>query len=69
LAIVLAQPLSALLTGAVGVALLQSPMDYAFSLEGLLIWLVTVLVLSALASYLPARRANRLTIREVLAYE
>ena len=36
---------------------------------GYLIWLVVVLVLSALASLLPARSASHLTIREVLAYE
>jgi putative ABC transport system permease protein len=36
---------------------------------GYLIWLVVVLVLSALASLLPARSAANLTIREVLAYE
>jgi putative ABC transport system permease protein len=44
-------------------------MDVAFSFDGFLIWLVLVLVLSALASVLPARRASRLTVREVLAYE
>jgi len=34
-----------------------------------LIWLGVVVLLSALASMLPARNAARLTIREVLAYE
>jgi putative ABC transport system permease protein len=33
------------------------------------LWLVMVIVLSALASFLPARNASRLTVREVLAYE
>jgi ABC-type lipoprotein release transport system permease subunit len=28
-----------------------------------------VLILSALASFIPARTASRLTVREVLAYE
>ncbi len=32
-------------------------------------WLAIVLVLSVLASVMPARNAARLTIREVLAYE
>jgi putative ABC transport system permease protein len=40
-----------------------------FTVSGYLIWLGLVLVLSALASILPARNAARLTIREVLAYE
>jgi putative ABC transport system permease protein len=35
----------------------------------LLVWLGIVLVLSALASLLPARNAVRLTVRDVLAYE
>lgn len=34
-----------------------------------LLWLLVVLLLSAIASVLPARNAARLTIREVLAYE
>jgi putative ABC transport system permease protein len=34
-----------------------------------LLWLVVVVVLSALASFLPAWNASRLTVREVLAYE
>ena len=32
-------------------------------------WLAVVLLLSALASFIPARNASRLTVREVLAYE
>jgi ABC-type lipoprotein release transport system permease subunit len=31
--------------------------------------LVVVIVLAALASFLPARSASRVTVREVLAYE
>jgi putative ABC transport system permease protein len=41
----------------------------AFTVSGNLIWLVLVLVLSVLASVIPAFNASRLTIREVLAYE
>jgi putative ABC transport system permease protein len=40
-----------------------------FTWLGFVIWLGVVLVLSALASVLPARSAASLTIREVLAYE
>jgi putative ABC transport system permease protein len=32
-------------------------------------WLVVVIILSALASFWPARNASRLTVRDVLAYE
>jgi len=37
--------------------------------QGFVIWLVVVVLLSAIASVVPARSAARLTIREVLAYE
>jgi putative ABC transport system permease protein len=69
LAVILAIPISIILSAVVGIAFLTVPMDVAFSFDGFLIWLVLVLVLSALASVVPARRASRLTVREVLAYE
>jgi putative ABC transport system permease protein len=65
----LALPLSVLLSNAVGVAFVQMPLDFAFSLEGLAIWLGVVIVIAALASALPAWNAARLTVRDVLAYE
>lgn len=40
-----------------------------FTLSGNLIWLGLVVLLSVLASVIPAYNATRLTIREVLAYE
>jgi putative ABC transport system permease protein len=53
----------------VGIAFTESPLNYTFSVKGTLLWLVFVLVLAALASFLPAWSASRLTVREVLAYE
>jgi putative ABC transport system permease protein len=53
----------------VSVAVFQSPIKVVFTFLGYAIWLGLVVVLSALASVLPARNAARLTIREVLAYE
>ena len=47
----------------------NAPIPAKFAPDGFVIWLVVVLVLSVLASILPARSAARLTIREVLAYE
>ena len=49
--------------------MLSWPLVYAFPPSGMLIWLVAVIVLAAGASYLPARGATRLTVRDVLAYE
>ncbi|MCL5996124.1 MAG: ABC transporter permease [Chloroflexi bacterium] len=69
LAALLAYPLSSALSDAVAVALLQTTVTYVYSVEGMLLWLGVVTALSALASFLPAWNASRLTVREVLAYE
>lgn len=66
---VLALPLTRLIGNAIGLLILGTPLTYAFSTGGWLLWLALVVVLSAVASFLPARRAARLTVREVLAYE
>ncbi len=65
----LALPISKLLSDAVGVAFLEAPLSYTFSIKGALLWLAAVLVLAAMASILPAWNASRLSVREVLAYE
>jgi putative ABC transport system permease protein len=62
-------PITNVLDTAVGVSMLSVPLQPVFSQEGLWTWLVVVVVLSTLASLLPARNAVRLTLREVLAYE
>jgi putative ABC transport system permease protein len=64
-----AYPFGRLLSNAVGVAVLRVPLSFTFSFAGVAIWLVLIIILSALASALPARNASRLTVREVLAYE
>lgn len=69
IASLLALPLGKLLSDAVGMAFIQMPLSYTFSPGGVLLWLVIVLALSALASFLPAWRAVHLTVRDVLAYE
>jgi putative ABC transport system permease protein len=69
LAIVFSIPFTYLLSYIVSIAVFESPIPVVFTLLGYSIWLGLVLILSALASVLPARNAARLTIREVLAYE
>jgi len=64
-----AWPISKLLSDIVGVQFMQAPLSYRFSVSGALLWLGIALVLAALASFLPARSASRLSVREVLAYE
>ncbi|MFZ5912503.1 MAG: ABC transporter permease [Chloroflexota bacterium] len=58
-----------LLSTIVSLAVFETPIEVVFTFTGYGIWLALVLVLSAVASILPARNAARLTIREVLAYE
>jgi putative ABC transport system permease protein len=69
LAIVLSIPFTYGLSYIVSLAVFQTPIDVVFTYAGYAIWLGLVLLLSALASILPARNAAQLTIREVLAYE
>lgn len=64
----LAVPINRLLSDAIGDMLLQEPLFYTFGWLGLAIWLGLILAIAALASALPAWRAARLTVREVLAY-
>ena len=66
---VIAWPLSQALSNAVGMAMIQTPLTFTFSAAGVLIWLALVVVLTSVASYLPARNACQITIRETLAYE
>jgi putative ABC transport system permease protein len=69
LAVLLSIPFTYLLSTIVSLAVFQTPITVVFTYSGYGIWLGLVLVLSAIASILPARNAARLTIREVLAYE
>ncbi len=69
LAIAVSFPISSFLLTIVGEAIMGSPMQLVLTPKGILLWLAVVLVLSVLASILPARNAARLTINEVLAYE
>ena len=51
-----ALPASSFLTNTVGTVLLQAKPSYIFSTNGALLWLVIVILLAALASYLPGAR-------------
>lgn len=66
---ILSIPFTYLLSDIVSLAIFDSPISVLFTFAGYAIWFLVVLVLSAVASFLPARNAARLTIREVLAYE
>ena len=66
---VLGYPLSKAMSNMVGESIMQAELSYVYSLQGLIIWFVLVIILAALASFWPARNASRVTVRDVLAYE
>jgi ABC-type lipoprotein release transport system permease subunit len=47
----------------------RSGLDFTFEPVGLVVWLLITVALSAAASFVPAWRASRATVREALAYE
>jgi putative ABC transport system permease protein len=65
----LSYPLGNLLSGGVGMAFVGLWIRYVFAYEGVWMWLLIVIVISALASLAPARRASHISVREALAYE
>jgi len=69
LSVLAALPISKILADAINQAIFGAPAALTFAPVSVLLWLGIVIVLSILASLLPARAAARLTIREVLAYE
>jgi putative ABC transport system permease protein len=62
-------PMSQVLSDQVGILLFTFPLSFSFSTSGAIYWLVISMSLAALASFLPAWRASRVTVRDVLAYE
>jgi len=69
LAIPLSIPGVRLFGDMIGEAILELPLDFAYSMRGLALWLLIVVVISALASLWPALRAAGISVREALAYE
>jgi putative ABC transport system permease protein len=65
----LSYPLDNLLSGGVGMAFVGLWIRYVFAYEGVWMWLLIVIVISALASLAPARHASRISVREALVYE
>ena len=68
-AILIAIPITSVLTKGVGLAILTAPMPAVYGISGIMAWLIFTLLLATIASAFPARRASRLTVRDTLAYE
>jgi putative ABC transport system permease protein len=56
------------LANALGQTMFEANLDYQYNFGAVVIWLVTILIISALASVLPARSATRISVRDSLAY-
>jgi ABC-type lipoprotein release transport system permease subunit len=50
-------------------AAFQLDIVYKFEPTGAIMWLVIITILSILASWLPARGATKISVRESLAYQ
>jgi putative ABC transport system permease protein len=69
IAALLAWPVSKFLGDTLVSMMFRAGVDFTFEAVGLVIWLLVSVVLSAVASFVPAWRASRATVREALAYE
>ncbi len=69
IAALLAWPISKAIGDFMVQVMFRSGLDFTFEPIGLVIWLLVSIVLSGLASFLPAWKASRTTVREALAYE
>jgi putative ABC transport system permease protein len=56
------------LANALGQTMFEANLDYQYNYGAVVIWLVVILVISTLASILPARNATQIKVRESLAY-
>lgn len=68
-ATLIALPLSKMLSDILGWSIVSWPLVYVFPPSAPLLWLVIVVPLSAAASYLPARRAALINVRNALEHQ
>ena len=61
---VVARPLSQIL----GETMIEVALDYGFAGTAVFVWLLIIIVIALVASYIPARNASRISVRESLAY-
>jgi len=60
----LAEPLANML----GKTMFEANLDYQYNFGAILIWFIIILIVSMVASIMPARRATQISVRESLAY-
>ncbi len=62
---VLAKPLANML----GTVMFEANLDYQYNSGAISVWLIIILIISIIATILPARRATQVSVRESLAYD
>jgi len=67
--VLLGWPIGRLMSDQIGLAFVDSPLEFQYSVQGALLWLAAAVLIAAVASYWPAHNAASLSVREVLAYE
>ena len=60
--------LSPLIARNLGMAMFGATLDFRYAWTAVGVWLAVILIISALASLLPARSATRISVRDSLAY-
>jgi putative ABC transport system permease protein len=68
-AVPISLPGSRVFSDVLGSAVINFPLEFVYSMNGMILWFVIVVALSALASLWPALRATKVSVREALAYE
>jgi putative ABC transport system permease protein len=53
---------------ALGQTMFEANLDYLYSFDAVVIWLIIILAISILASIIPAYNATRISVRDSLAY-
>lgn len=66
---VLSVPFGRAMSAQVGLALIDIPLTFRYSVGAAVVWFFAIILIAVVASLGPARNAVRLTVREVLAYE
>ena len=68
-ALILSVPMSQVMAWRIGKTMVAQPLSYVFRPDAPFLWLLIVVVVAAAASFVPARSAASLSVRETIAYE
>jgi putative ABC transport system permease protein len=69
IAAIIANPAGRLWSERIGMVFIDRPLMFAYSYQGLFIWLAAVTIIAIIASIVPAQNAMRITVREAISYE